>query len=150
MSISRRVCIAVVDANANSSHLLWQSRNRILPLVKSDSSTSDAALGQHLALAELRRGQVALVTGLVESAALDSGRDASQSLLTRLRDLGFVPGARCEVVARMWLGGDPLAVRIGGSTFALRRTEAHAVRVKIAPGIARENMAHEGTGAVPA
>ena len=136
--------------NANSSHLLWQSCNRILPLVKSDPSTSDAALSPHLALAELRRGQVALVTGLVESAAFDSGRDASQSLLTRLRDLGFVPGARCEVVARMWLGGDPLAVRIGGSTFALRRTEADAVRVKIAPGIARENMAHEGTGAVPA
>lgn len=150
MSISRRVCIAAVDANANPSHLLSHSRNRILRPVKSDPSTSDAAFGRHLALAELRRGQVALVTGLVESAALDSGRDASQSLLTRLRDLGFVPGARCEVVARMWLGGDPLAVRIGGSTFALRRTEADAVRVKIAPGIARENTAHEGTGAVPA
>jgi ferrous iron transport protein A len=118
--------------------------------VKSDSSTSDAVIGRHIPLAELRRGQVGLVTGLVESAALDSGRDASQSLLARLRDLGFVPGARCEVVARMWLGGDPLAVRIGGSTFALRRTEADAVRVNIAPGIAREDMAHEGTGAVPA
>jgi ferrous iron transport protein A len=71
----------------------------------------------------LRRGQVAVVSGLLESAAIDSGRDASQSLVTRLRDLGFVPGARCEVVARMWLGGDPIAVRIGGSTFALRRAE---------------------------
>ena len=144
------MCITAVDANANPSHLLSQSRNRILTLVKSDSSTSDAVIGRHIPLAELRRGQVGLVTGLVESAALDSGRDASQSLLARLRDLGFVPGARCEVVARMWLGGDPLAVRIGGSTFALRRTEADAVRVNIAPGIARENMAHEGTGAVPA
>ena len=150
MSISRRLWITAVDANANPSHLLSQSRNRILTLVKSDSSTSDAVIGRHIPLAELRRGQVGLVTGLVESAALDSGRDASQSLLARLRDLGFVPGARCEVVARMWLGGDPLAVRIGGSTFALRRTEADAVRVNIAPGIARENMAHEGTGAVPA
>ena len=50
-------------------------------------------------------------------------------LLARLRDLGFVAGARCEVIARMWLGGDPLVVRIGGSTFALRRAEAAAVRV---------------------
>jgi ferrous iron transport protein A len=118
--------------------------------VKSGPSTSDTAIGRQVALAQLRRGQVALVTGLVESTGLGSDRDANQSLLARLRDLGFVPGARCEVVARMWLGGDPLAVRIGGSTFALRRTEAAAVRVEIAAADARETMAHEGTGAVPA
>ena len=63
--------------------------------------------------------------------AIDNGRSAGDSLLARLRDLGFVPGARCEVVARMWLGGDPIAVRIGGSTFALRRAEAAAVRVQL-------------------
>jgi len=62
--------------------------------------------------------------------AIDTGRDAGDSLLARLRDLGFVPGARCEVIARMWPGGDPMAVRIGGSTFALRRAEAAAVRVQ--------------------
>ena len=57
-----------------------------------------------------------------------SSEDAA-ALLARLRDLGFIAGARCEIVARMWLGGDPLVVRIGGSTFALRRAEAAAVRV---------------------
>jgi Fe2+ transport system protein FeoA len=51
-------------------------------------------------------------------------------LIARLRDLGFTAGARCEVMARMWLGGDPLVVRVGGSTFALRRAEASAVRVQ--------------------
>jgi Fe2+ transport system protein FeoA len=30
----------------------------------------------------------------------------------------------------MWFGGDPLVVRIGGSTFALRRAEAAAVSVQ--------------------
>jgi hypothetical protein len=29
----------------------------------------------------------------------------------------------------MWPSGDPMVVRIGGSTFALRRAEAAAVRV---------------------
>jgi hypothetical protein len=29
----------------------------------------------------------------------------------------------------MWPAGDPMVVRVGGSTFALRRTEAAAVRV---------------------
>ena len=82
-----------------------------------------------VALAELRRGDVALVTGLADAAASSQGL-ADSPLFSRLRDLGFTAGARCEVVARMWLGGDPLVVRIGGSTFALRRAEASAVRVQ--------------------
>ena len=118
--------------------------------MKSDPSKPHDGTGRQVALAQLRRGQVAVVSGLLESAAIDSGRDASQSLVTRLRDLGFVPGARCEVVARMWLGGDPIAVRIGGSTFALRRAEAAAVRVELALGQARDVVAHAGSSAVTA
>lgn len=118
--------------------------------MKSDASRPVDGDRRQIALAQLRRGQVATVSGLVESAAIDSGRDASQSLVTRLRDLGFVPGARCEVVARMWLGGDPIAVRIGGSTFALRRAEAAAVRVELALGQARDVVAHAGSSAVTA
>jgi ferrous iron transport protein A len=120
--------------------------------VKTDAYLPESAGSPTLALADLRPGQVALVTGLVESRALDAGRDASESLLTRLRDLGFVQGARCEVVARMWLGGDPIAVRIGGSTFALRRAEASAVRVQIArqADAAPASVARAGSGAVAA
>ena len=82
------------------------------------------------------------MTGLAEANAVaQSAHDPA--LLTRLRDLGFTAGARCEVMARMWLGGDPLVVRIGGSTFALRRAEASAVRVQrlqeqVRPRAARE------------
>jgi ferrous iron transport protein A len=118
--------------------------------VKSDVSKPPDGTGRQLPLAQLRRGQVATVSGLVDSASIDSGRDASQSLVIRLRDLGFVPGARCEVVARMWLGGDPIAVRIGGSTFALRRAEAAAVQVEISPGHARDALARTGSSAVAA
>jgi len=105
-------------------------------------STSDSVPTGSLALAELRRGQSAVVTGLIDTAAIDTGRGSGDSLIARLRDIGFVPGARCEVVARMWLGGDPIAVRIGGSTFALRRAEAAAVRVQLArePAIAIEAL----------
>ena len=80
-------------------------------------------------LADLRRGDVAVVTGLAD-ASVSSQDGADVALITRLRDLGFTAGARCEVMARMWLGGDPLVVRVGGSTFALRRAEASAVRVQ--------------------
>jgi ferrous iron transport protein A len=120
--------------------------------VKTDPSQQQAGTGRHLSLSELRRGEAATVMGLIESAGIDAGRDATQSLITRLRDLGFVPGARCEVVARMWPGGDPIAVRIGGSTFALRRAEAEAVRVQMAreAGIARDTGTRAGTSAVAA
>jgi ferrous iron transport protein A len=83
-----------------------------------------------MSLAELRRGDSAEVAGVDAHAALGTGEVEAAQLLGRLRDLGFVPGARCEVLARMWLGGDPLVVRIGGSTFALRHVEASAVRVR--------------------
>jgi ferrous iron transport protein A len=78
-------------------------------------------------LAQLARGEAGVVCGL--SAVDGLSGDQAGTLLSRLRDLGFVAGARCEIVARMWPAGDPMAVRIGGSTFALRRVEADAVRV---------------------
>ena len=80
-------------------------------------------------LADLRRGESAVVSGLTASQVLDELSEDAAALLARLQDLGFIAGARCEILARMWLGGDPLVVRIGGSTFALRRAEAAAVRV---------------------
>jgi ferrous iron transport protein A len=48
----------------------------------------------------------------------------------RLADLGFVRGERVRVLARGRPGGEPLVVRIGDSTFALRRAEAACVRVQ--------------------
>jgi ferrous iron transport protein A len=88
-----------------------------------------AVIPSSLMLSELRRGQSALVAGLADEAALPGDSASNIALLARLRDLGFVAGARCEVIARMWPAGDPVAVRIGGSMFALRRAEAAAVRV---------------------
>lgn len=48
----------------------------------------------------------------------------------RLLEIGFVPDARVEIVARMWPGHDPIAVRVGGALFALRREEADHVFVQ--------------------
>jgi ferrous iron transport protein A len=75
-----------------------------------------------LLLCDLDAGQPATIDGV------DSTDDAA-GVANRLRELGFVPGVRCEIVARMWLSGDPLAVRVGGATFALRRREAARVNV---------------------
>lgn len=84
----------------------------------------------YIPLAQLREGDAAVVSGLTDVAGFEDDKGGSAALLARLRDLGFITGARCEVMARMWLGGDPMVVRVGGSTFALRRAEAAAVRVR--------------------
>jgi ferrous iron transport protein A len=49
------------------------------------------------------------------------------SISRRLLEVGFIAGASIEIVASMWPAADPLAVRVGGSTFALRRHEADRV-----------------------
>ena len=46
-----------------------------------------------------------------------------------LSEIGFLPGERVVVLARSRPGGDPLVVRIGDSTFALRRAEAACIEV---------------------
>ncbi len=46
-----------------------------------------------------------------------------------LQEIGFLPGERVQLMARAYPGGSPLVVRVGQSTFALRRSEAACVRV---------------------
>lgn len=48
----------------------------------------------------------------------------------RLAEIGFIPGEHVRVVARAQPGGEPIAVRVGASTFALRRAEAECVLVR--------------------
>ncbi|HEY4855456.1 MAG TPA: FeoA family protein [Xanthobacteraceae bacterium] len=47
----------------------------------------------------------------------------------RLLELGFLEGAAVEVLHEGPLGRDPIAVRLNGTTIALRRREAMAVFV---------------------
>lgn len=52
-----------------------------------------------------------------------------RDLVLRLVELGFVPGARVCILAEGLGKRDPLAVRVGHTTFALRRHEASFIRV---------------------
>jgi ferrous iron transport protein A len=52
-----------------------------------------------------------------------------RQLALRLAEIGFVPDEPVCVMARGALGGDPLAVRVGQATFALRRHEAALVQL---------------------
>ncbi len=56
-----------------------------------------------------------------------TGRETAD-LAERLAEIGFLPGERVRLLARA-IFGEPLAVRVGSDTFALRRAEAACVRV---------------------
>ncbi len=57
--------------------------------------------------------------------------DAPESWDVWLEEIGFTEGEPCVVLQRAALGGDPIAVRIGVSTFALRLVEAACVTVRL-------------------
>jgi ferrous iron transport protein A len=79
-------------------------------------------------LSELHAGDRGTVAGVLEdSAVLDD--ETGATVLMRLIEIGFVPGERFEIIAESRPGGDPIAVRIGGSCFALRRREARSIQV---------------------
>jgi ferrous iron transport protein A len=67
--------------------------------------------------------------GLILGLSVQSDR-VSADLPERLAELGFLPGARVRVLARA-LFGDPIAVRLGSGTFALRRFEADCITVQV-------------------
>ena len=57
--------------------------------------------------------------------------DPNQSERARqLEELGFLPGEKVSVMSRAWPGGDPMVVRVGLSTFALRVAEARCVQLQ--------------------
>ena len=63
-------------------------------------------------------------------AAVDTGSALSATELeSRLIELGFVEGARVEVLHEGIVGRDPIAVRVENVTIAVRRREAMAIIV---------------------
>lgn len=100
-----------------------------IPLSNNPMSEPQKPAARHLAM--LHKGDSAIVTGLIPVDDEDA-----QAIQTRLLELGFVPGEAVRVIAESFPGGDPMAVRIGSTTFALRRREASMIRV--AQDIVRE------------
>ena len=85
-----------------------------------------------ISLATMRKGARGVVVS-VRDDAQTLGDEAQSTISRRLLELGFVAGESIEVIAQIWPGGDPLAVRLGNTTFALRRREASVVLVEPEP-----------------
>jgi ferrous iron transport protein A len=88
-----------------------------------------------------------VVAGLIPLSRIEVGQratirqvrvDASDTeggeIGLRLLELGFVEGELLRVIAHGYPGHEPIAVRIGNTTFALRRFEAdHVLVMPMAP-----------------
>lgn len=75
-------------------------------------------------LAALQKGDAAPIAGLAAAQGADE-----LATIRRLVELGFVPGEIVRVIAKAFPGGHPIAVRLGNTTFALRRHEAALIHV---------------------
>jgi len=84
----------------------------------------DARLQKICHLAQLKKGDSATIMGLA-----DADIERPEFIRARLMELGFSQGEKITIIAESFPGRDPMAVRIGASTFALRRLEASMIYV---------------------
>ena len=89
-------------------------------MTKANSIGGEADIGLH----ELPQRLLAWVVRL-----MPAGDAEEREVLLRLLEIGFLPGEPVRVMARGFPGNDPLAVRVGHTTFALRSHEAALIRV---------------------
>ena len=57
-------------------------------------------------------------------------RNNQENLFQRLLEIGFLEGSTIEILHKAPLGGDPIAVRICNSIFALGKNEATHIEVE--------------------
>lgn len=90
----------------------------------SSSQLNSDALAAPIGLHQLQPHVNAVVVGLAPT------QDAQErGVALRLLEIGFLPGESVRVIAHGYPGHDPLAVRVGHTTFALRSHEAALVQV---------------------
>jgi ferrous iron transport protein A len=92
------------------------------PAAVSGPAWTEAEAAMALTLDAAPIGQAAVVRAVAVPA------DAPE-WATWLEEIGFFPGERVMVMARGLPGADPLVVRVGNSTFALRRAEAACIQL---------------------
>jgi len=78
-------------------------------------------------LSDLKVGDKAVVDA-VSNKNTEFNTDMTD-ISRRLKELGFVQGEELAILHKGYFGGEPIAVRIGQSTFALRNFEAALIDV---------------------
>ncbi|ANT60975.1 iron transporter FeoA [Salipiger sp. CCB-MM3] len=89
-----------------------------------DSRLLDAT-DRSVSLGEARRGYRGRVVCLLPTTG--TGRLAPDEMERRLIEMGFIEGVEVSVIHEGPFGRDPIAVRVGAATVALRRRDAMAI-----------------------
>jgi ferrous iron transport protein A len=82
-------------------------------------------------LADVRRGARGVVLAVSPETMAGVPEAEREELERRLLEIGFVEGARIEVLHEGFIGRDPIAVRLDDMRVALRRREAQGVLVRL-------------------
>ncbi|MCA0918800.1 FeoA family protein [Pseudooceanicola nanhaiensis] len=83
------------------------------------------ATDRSLSLGEARRGYRGRVVCILPIAG--NGRLAPSEMERRLIEMGFIEGVEVSVIHEGPFGRDPIAVRVGEATVAMRRRDAMAI-----------------------
>tara|TARA_R110002096_G_scaffold257381_1_gene450933 strand:+ start:287073 stop:287333 length:261 start_codon:yes stop_codon:yes gene_type:complete len=76
-------------------------------------------------LSDLKIGETSTISGFDTTRLND--REFAEDLEDRLLEIGFEEGLSIELLHKGPIGGDPIAVRIGSMTIALRKMEAESI-----------------------
>ena len=87
-----------------------------------------------LKLSQARRGDRGLIVQVGEHC---HHQDHEVELERRLLELGFVEGARIELLHEGLFGRDPIAMKVDDMRVALRRHEAASITIRLDAGNAR-------------
>jgi len=82
-------------------------------------------------LSDARRGDRGVVIQVSPESMTAVEATERAELERRLLEIGFVEGARVEILHEGFIGRDPIAVRLDDMRVALRRREAQGVLVRL-------------------
>lgn len=106
-------------SNAKASMDMIEVLNDATRLV-ADKAMAASQEQVQLTLAQVPIGQKYIVKAVLSDSSVPEWQQ-------QLEDIGFIAGEPVSLMAKGALGGDPLVVRVGLSTFALRKAEAACI-----------------------
>lgn len=106
-------------SNAKASMDMIEVSNDATRLV-ADKAMAASQEQVQLTLAQVPIGQKYIVKAVLSDSSVPEWQQ-------QLEDIGFIAGEPVSLMAKGALGGDPLVVRVGLSTFALRKAEAACI-----------------------
>lgn len=84
----------------------------------------------HVRLGDLGKGDRGLIKGIAPQGHDGPGEIGHDELERRLLEMGFVEGARFEILHEGLFGRDPIALKLDDMRVALRRREANAILIE--------------------